>query len=276
MCIRDRYVELPGGVMRQESILGIPVNRVVPLNAYDDVAALAERLQNAGASSLVLNYVNWAKGGTESRLTVDMAPEGGLGGSSAFRRMLQDIEALSGVNLYLDLNLTDMMHNQWGYSTKYSASQSVMKEPAIQYPYKMSTFQIDSTGGLRFLLSPLRFGKAMEQTLSKATKLSVYGFSANSLAVSYTHLDVYKRQWLLSNKQQPLELDYFLLHGETAKVPSPKGNFWENLVFGFKQFLAAFSDDYDSMADWDEGTTDVITVWTLSLIHISSSRRSPR
>lgn len=175
------YVELPGGVMRQESILGIPVNRVVPLNAYDDVAALAERLQNAGASSLVLNYVNWAKGGTESRLTVDMAPEGGLGGSSAFRRMLQDIEALSGVNLYLDLNLTDMMHNQWGYSTKYSASQSVMKEPAIQYPYKMSTFQIDSTGGLRFLLSPLRFGKAMEQTLSKASKLSVYGFSANSL-----------------------------------------------------------------------------------------------
>lgn len=69
-------------------------------------------------------------------------------------------------------------------------------------------------------------------------------------------------EWLLSNKQQPLELDYFLLHGETAKVPSPKGNFWENLVFGFKQFLAAFSDDYDSMADWDEGTTDVITVWT--------------
>lgn len=68
-------------------------------------------------------------------------------------------------------------------------------------------------------------------------------------------------EWLLTSQSQPLEIDYFMLHGTQAELPKPRGSFWENLKFGFLQFLAAFADDYDTMADYGDGTHSVITVW---------------
>lgn len=68
-------------------------------------------------------------------------------------------------------------------------------------------------------------------------------------------------EWLLSSQSQPLEIDYFMLHGEAAKLPKPRGSFWANLKFGFLQFIAAFKSDYDTMADYGESEQSVITVW---------------
>lgn len=68
-------------------------------------------------------------------------------------------------------------------------------------------------------------------------------------------------EWLLTSQSQPLEIDYFMLHGTQAELPKARGSFWENLKFGFLQFLAAFADDYDTMADYGDGTQSVITVW---------------
>ncbi len=67
-------------------------------------------------------------------------------------------------------------------------------------------------------------------------------------------------EWLMSSVKQPLEIDYFLLHSADATLPSPKGSFWSNLKFSFYQFLAAFSDDYNTMSDYAEG--EAISVWT--------------
>ena len=78
------------------------------------------------------------------------------------------------------------------------------------------------------------------------------------------HLSSFREQiamlseWLLTNKQQPLELDYFLLHAPEAELPAPGGTFWQNFVFGVKQFFAAFSEDYNSM---DDGGEDAVLVW---------------
>ena len=68
--------------------------------------------------------------------------------------------------------------------------------------------------------------------------------------------------WLLNNKEQPLELDYFVVHAADAKIPSARGNWWKNLMFKFRQFLATFSKDYASLEEFSaDGEQKVITVW---------------
>ena len=68
--------------------------------------------------------------------------------------------------------------------------------------------------------------------------------------------------WLLNNKEQPLEMDYFIVHPAEAKIPSARGNWWKNLVFKFRQFLATFSKDYASLEEFSEDSEKkVITVW---------------
>ncbi len=68
--------------------------------------------------------------------------------------------------------------------------------------------------------------------------------------------------WLLNNKEQPLELDYFVVHAADAKIPSARGNWWKNLMFKLRQFLATFSKDYASLEEFSaDGEQKVITVW---------------
>lgn len=68
--------------------------------------------------------------------------------------------------------------------------------------------------------------------------------------------------WLLNNQEQPLELDYFIVHSEGEKIPSATGNWWDNLLFSIRWFLATFSDDYASLEDYsDNGEQKVITAW---------------
>ncbi len=68
--------------------------------------------------------------------------------------------------------------------------------------------------------------------------------------------------WLLNNKEQPLELDYFMVHYAEAKIPSARGIWWKNMLFKFRQFLATFSKDYASLEEFGEDSEQkVITVW---------------
>ncbi|MHB1454056.1 MAG: extracellular solute-binding protein [Saccharofermentanales bacterium] len=66
--------------------------------------------------------------------------------------------------------------------------------------------------------------------------------------------------WLLGNVEQPLEIDYFMIHSIDAQLPSPKGGFWSNLQFDFLRFIAAFKSDYNSMSDYD--TQTAISIWS--------------
>ena len=60
-------------------------------------------------------------------------------------------------------------------------------------------------------------------------------------------------------KNQPMELDCLIFHGEGYRLPSAKGNIISNAVFSFKRFISAFSDDYDSMSEYDEA--EAVNVW---------------
>ena len=173
-------VQLVGGVMRQDNVLGIPVQRVTPVTTYADAAEIADTLRAGGVTDLTLNYLDWYKGADRSRLTVDMAAESRLGGSSGLKKLLEQMKE-QGTGVFLDLNLTDMMQGQWGYNTKYDAAQTVQKEPAIQYTYLMSTFQTDANSPLKFLLSPALLGRAAEQVSAKLEKFSPTGYSLRSL-----------------------------------------------------------------------------------------------
>lgn len=66
--------------------------------------------------------------------------------------------------------------------------------------------------------------------------------------------------WLLNSIEQPLEIDYFMIHSADVSLPSPSGSFWANLKFSFLRFLAAFSKDYNSFSDYEEDTA--ISVWS--------------
>lgn len=70
--------------------------------------------------------------------------------------------------------------------------------------------------------------------------------------------------WLMECREQPLEIDSFTLHAPEYRLPRANGTFWERLVFAVQRFFASFSDDYQTLEDYDSGSAGTITVWVNS------------
>lgn len=175
------YIGLFGGIKRSESVLGIPVSKVVPVTSYDDLKTINEGLAERGVKDVTYNYMYWSKGGTDSVLPVKMRTEQGLGSRSDFTSMLSYIQD-SGAEIFLNIELTELNTSIPGFSKRFSSAQSVQREPVILYGYKMSTFQIDQTAKQVYLLKPAKLLKAVEGVLRNAGKFEFTGFSAASLS----------------------------------------------------------------------------------------------
>lgn len=66
--------------------------------------------------------------------------------------------------------------------------------------------------------------------------------------------------WVYGSLEQPLELDYILIHEKDADLPSPKSSLWASLKHLVGSFIASFTEDYNSVGDHSE-SRDAITVW---------------
>lgn len=172
-------VQVVGGVMHEESILGIPVDRVLPVTTYADTLSMIEALQKRGVDQLSLDYLYWYQDGTEDRLTVDMKAEKRLGGKRQLKKLLSNLP--EGVSLYFDLNFTEMMHNQAGYSTLYSTAQNVKKEPLTLQEFFMSTYRPKTDGNKVFMLDPSELSDLAAKWEKKYDKWSSVGMTGLSL-----------------------------------------------------------------------------------------------
>ena len=175
------YVDLIGGVECQQSVFGIPVNRVLPVTDYAAAAEILGQLRQSGVNNLQVSYRYWEQGGAEGKLTTDLNAESALGGKNGLNQLLQYCQQ-EGIPLYLELNLTDMRKSQLGFFKTYAAAQSVRREPVIEYDYYLSTFQQKTNSRPLYLLSPAKIPDAVKKVLSNLGDWSVAGYSAGTLA----------------------------------------------------------------------------------------------
>lgn len=64
--------------------------------------------------------------------------------------------------------------------------------------------------------------------------------------------------WILSVKEQPVEIDYIVVASPDQEMPRAEANFIEKLVHEVRAFIATFFEDYDSIG---EVYGDAVTVW---------------
>ena len=172
-------VQVVGGVMHEENILGIPVNRVLPVTSYEDTLSLIAALKDRGVQNLSLDYLYWDKNGTQNRLTADMKAESRLGGKSGLKKLLDGLT--DGTQVYFNLNFTDLMQNQKGYTTLYSTSQNVKKEPLMRQNFYISTYRANGKADKVFLLSPSKLTDLVSRWTKAYSKWQSAGMSGLAL-----------------------------------------------------------------------------------------------
>lgn len=173
------YIRLIGGVKEPDQVLGIPVNRVTPITSFQQAETILSQLKEEGIDFVKANYLYWNSDGDQAPLFTKLKAESRLGGSKQLQSLLNKAESL-GAQIILDVNVLDMVKSQDGYSVKSDASQTIQNEPAIQYFYKMSTFQKDTSSINRYLLSPRYLFELVSKGVPRLKGFNTI-YSANSL-----------------------------------------------------------------------------------------------
>lgn len=66
--------------------------------------------------------------------------------------------------------------------------------------------------------------------------------------------------WILQRREQPLALDYIVVHSADTEAPALEHSFWKELWYQVRIFLASFTTDYNNVP-LQEGQGEALEVW---------------
>jgi len=71
--------------------------------------------------------------------------------------------------------------------------------------------------------------------------------------------------WVSNVSTQPLELDYILIQGASAKLPKAEANFFQSMIHEIRMFFGSFFTDYNALGgDESVGGEKSITAWVVT------------
>lgn len=168
-------LDVVGGAHKKKQVAGFPVTLLEPLTTFEQAAALAQALQEAGVSRLDLRLEGWMNGGMEYRLSTEAKPESALGGKKGFQSLLTQAEALN-VRVYPTVDFTAVYAKGNGFSLNDDAAFGLDKNVAYLGAYSPVTGE-KLTDNQALLIAPSRYTDLAEAFTAAFEKIGGRGLA---------------------------------------------------------------------------------------------------
>lgn len=157
------YVDTYGSVLKEESIIGIPVTIKKKLTTFDQAKEITGALQGAGAENIVLNYNDWTKNSVNRVVSTKAKALGKLGSTNDMTNMNSDT-----VTVYGSVNNFTMEKGTWGYGQLSNTAIRVSSAYSRQSKYSPA-FGVAVTGVSPALIAPNTYVKIFDEALDSFT-----------------------------------------------------------------------------------------------------------
>ncbi len=157
------YVDTYGAVLKEESIVGLPITLKKRLTTFDQASEIASSLKNAGVDSIVMNYNDWTTESIKNRVADNADACGKLGKTSDLTGLNGD-----GLTVYGSVNNFTMEKGSWGYFMLSNTAIRVSSAYSRQSTYSPA-FGVQETGVSPALIAPNTYKKIFDETLSSFT-----------------------------------------------------------------------------------------------------------
>lgn len=175
------YVDFYGGVLKKESVIGLPVTMQHVATSFDDAKDILTELQAGGADSIVVNYNQWTAADIKEQVSDKAKPASKLGGKSDFKDLMSYADS-NNISIYPAVdNLT--FKSGGGYWTMTDTAIRVSNAYSRQYTYDLAYGIENKFYKAMALLSPERYEK-MFNNLAKS--YSSFGLSNISVGSAST------------------------------------------------------------------------------------------
>ncbi|MBQ2823067.1 MAG: hypothetical protein IJF18_00635 [Oscillospiraceae bacterium] len=176
------YVDFYGAVMKQESVLGVPVTMQHKATTFDEAQDILEQLNAGGADNIVVNYNQWTTADIKEKVADKAKPASKLGGKSAFNDLLSYAES-NNVDIYPAVdNLT--FRSSLGYWTMTSTAVRVSNAYSRQLTYDLAYGIENKFYDALSLLSPRMYEKMFGNLADSYSKYGLTNISVGSASTA--------------------------------------------------------------------------------------------
>ncbi len=118
------YLDLYGGTVKAQSILGFPVNMETPATTYAQAKEIIQKLKEKGVENIIVNYNDFNGAGINGLISAGVNQAGSLGGNEAFSDLMSYVEQ-EGITLTPSVGITYMKGSGNGYSYSLNACKQI-------------------------------------------------------------------------------------------------------------------------------------------------------
>lgn len=163
------YLDIYGGTVKQQSILGFPVNLETPATTYAQAKEILQELSNLGVDEMIVSYEDFNAAGITSRISNSVDYSGTLGGKNKWNELKSYCEA-SGFVLAPSFDLMEYERSGNGYTKTGASAIAITKAYATQTVYELAFGTPHSTRSSWYILSPSFFERVYGEVISSCQK----------------------------------------------------------------------------------------------------------
>ncbi|MBQ8780378.1 MAG: hypothetical protein IJZ72_01690 [Oscillospiraceae bacterium] len=174
------YVDFYGAVMKQESVLGVPVTMQHEATNFEEAQEILTQLNAGGADTMVVKYNQWTEADIKEKVADAAKPASVLGGKSDFEDLL-GYAAGNNIDIYPDVdNLT--FKSSLGYWTMTNTAVRVSNAYSRQLTYDLAYGIENKYYDALSLLSPRSYEKMFKNLTKSYTKMGLTNISVGSMS----------------------------------------------------------------------------------------------
>lgn len=192
----DLYVDMFGGVMKEQSILGLPIDLKTEMTSFDEAQKIVEKLKALGVLDMVVAYNDWTNPEIKGKISTTAKASGTLGGNGDFKDMLKAFNA-DGIELYPSYNNLTFTKSSFAFMSLTDTAIRVSNSYSRQQSYSRA-YGIPSNKVAPALLSPHAYTEVFDKIVNKFSKKDytnvAFGDYANTLVSDYAKSSYTNRQ----------------------------------------------------------------------------------
>lgn len=178
------YLDIVGGVQRQESFIGIQYMGIFPMTTFDEAAIIADALGEGGVANLRVNYLGWFNRGYYHQVVKKVKVDRALGGKNRLESLNEKLEA-SGGRLYGDVAIQRVsFYAERNYNWRIENSQYYSGLAVGLSRTNPATMRMGSLGYSETaynVLSPKYVGRYTDSFLKGIAKVKIGGVSLRDM-----------------------------------------------------------------------------------------------
>ncbi|NLZ46931.1 MAG: hypothetical protein GX896_09610, partial [Clostridiales bacterium] len=101
------YIDLFGSVLKQTSVLGIPVDMKTEVTGFNQAEEILQQLADGGVTNTVVNYSDWTNNSINGNISTKFKPSGKLGGKTEMLDLISNVSS-QGIEIYPSLSNMEM------------------------------------------------------------------------------------------------------------------------------------------------------------------------